>query len=41
MNRERVKENVLELIRRTSAFLPTDVEDVVALKRSMEQSGSR
>ena len=41
MNRERVKENVLELIRRTSAFLPTDVEDVVAVKRSMEQSGSK
>ena len=41
MNRERVKENVLELIRRTSAFLPTDVEDVVSVKRSMEQSGSK
>jgi fumarate hydratase class I len=32
---------VLELIRRTSAFLPRDVSNVIEMHRALEQSGSR
>src|SRR2546423_1207765 len=33
--------NILELIRRTSAFLPPDVSNVIELHRKLEQSGSK
>lgn len=41
MNRELFRANILELIRRASAFLPADVEKVVALGRTLEASGSK
>jgi len=41
MNREKVVENVLELIRRTSAFLPPDVENVLTLRKKLEEKGSK
>ncbi len=41
MNTEKLKQNVLELIRRTSAFLPADVEEVMALKQKLEQGSSK
>ncbi len=41
MNRERFRQNILELIRRTSAFLPPDVESVIHLQRKLETSGSK
>src|SRR3954463_3320333 len=41
MNRELFRKNVLELIRRTSAFLPPDVENVITLQRKLEASGSK
>ena len=41
MNRETFRQNILELIRRTSAFLPPDVESVINLQRKLETSGSK
>jgi fumarate hydratase class I len=41
MNRETFQQNILELIRRTSAFLPPDVENVITLQRKLETSGSK
>jgi fumarate hydratase class I len=41
MNREKFRQNILELIRRTSAFLPPDVENVINLQRKLESSGSK
>jgi fumarate hydratase, class I len=41
MNREIFRNNVLELIRRTSAFLPPDVEAVINLQRKLETPGSK
>lgn len=41
MNRESFRQNILELIRRTSAFLPPDVEQVITLQRKLEASGSK
>jgi fumarate hydratase, class I len=41
MNRETLRKNILELIRRTSAFLPPDVENVINLQRKLESSGSK
>jgi fumarate hydratase class I len=41
MNREKFRDNILELIRRTSAFLPPDVENVITLQRKLESSGSK
>jgi fumarate hydratase, class I len=41
MNRQIVHKNILELIRRTSAFLPPDVENVISLQRKLESSGSK
>ena len=41
LNREWCRANILELIRRTSAFLPSDVEQVIALQRTLEKSGSK
>jgi len=41
MNRELFRQNILELIRRTSAFLPPDVENVINLQRKLETSGSK
>lgn len=41
MNDDLFRENILELIRRTSAFLPADIEQVVTLNRALEQSGSK
>src|SRR5947199_9916120 len=41
MNRELFRQNILELIRRTSAFLPPDVEGVINLQRKLESSGSK
>ena len=41
MNRELFRSNILELIRRTSAFLPPDVEAVINLQRKLETSGSK
>jgi fumarate hydratase class I len=35
-----LKDNLTELIRRTSAFLPTDVENVIALKKNLEEKNS-
>src|SRR5262245_40829102 len=41
MNRELFQQNMLELIRRTSALLPPDVENVINLQRKLETSGSK
>ncbi len=41
MNEGLVRNNILELIRRTSAFLPADVEQVIALNHTLETSGSK
>src|SRR2546425_422608 len=41
MNREIFRQNILELIRRTSAFLPPDVENVINLQRKLEAFGSK
>lgn len=41
MDRQKFRQNVLELIRRTSAFLPPDVENVITLQRKLESSGSK
>src|SRR6059036_3122873 len=41
MNRELFRQNILELIRRTSAFLPPDVESVINLQRKLEAAGSK
>jgi fumarate hydratase class I len=41
MNRDSFRQNILELIRRTSAFLPPDVENVITLQRKLETSGSK
>jgi fumarate hydratase class I len=40
MNHENFRRNILELIRRTSAFLPPDVENVINLQRKLELAGS-
>lgn len=40
MNYQLLKDNLLELIRRTSAFLPPDVENVIALKKNLEAKNS-
>lgn len=41
MNKSKFTESTLELIRRTSAFLPKDVEDVLAVKLKLEAPGSK
>jgi fumarate hydratase class I len=41
MNTITFRAQVLELIRRTSAFLPPDVTNVIELHRAMEQQGSK
>ncbi len=41
MNRDRFRSQVLELIRRTSAYLPSDVDQVISLNRALEQPGSK
>lgn len=41
MNTAKMHENVLELIRRTSAFLPPDVSRVIEMHRALEQKGSK
>lgn len=41
MNREIFQKNILELIRRTSAYLPPDVENVIQLQRKLETAGSK
>src|SRR5256885_12936565 len=41
MDRKIFGDNILELIRRTSAFLPPDVESVINLQRKLEASGSK
>ena len=41
MNQDLFRANLLELIRRTSAFLPPDVEQVISLNRALEQPGSK
>src|SRR5207237_3581325 len=41
MNSEVFRDNILELIRRTSAFLPPDVENVITLQRKLETAGSK
>jgi fumarate hydratase class I len=41
MNRDVLHQNILELIRRTSAYLPPDVESVINLQRKLETSGSK
>src|SRR5215467_8958217 len=41
MDREVFRKNILELIRRTSAFLPPDVESVINLQRKLETAGSK
>lgn len=40
MNYNLLKNNLLELIRRTSAFLPPDVEDVISLRKNLEAKSS-
>ncbi len=40
MNYEALRDNLLELIRRTSAYLPPDVEDVLNLKKNLEAKSS-
>jgi fumarate hydratase class I len=41
MNRDMFRHNILELIRRTSAYLPPDVESVIQLQRKLETAGSK
>jgi fumarate hydratase class I len=41
MNTARFHAQVLELIRRTSAFLPPDVSEVIDTHRALEQAGSK
>jgi fumarate hydratase class I len=41
MNADLFRNNILELIRRTSAFLPPDVQNVIDLQRKLEASGSK
>jgi fumarate hydratase class I len=41
MKRERFHAQLLELIRRTSAYLPTDVTQVLELHQALEQQGSK
>ncbi len=41
MNSSKLHSQVLELIRRTSAYLPPDVTQVLQMHRALEQSGSR
>jgi fumarate hydratase class I len=41
MSSTRFHGNVLELIRRTSAFLPPDVSRVIEVERALEQAGSK
>jgi len=41
MNMEIFRQNILELIRRSSAFLPSDVESVINFQRMLEVSGSK
>jgi len=41
MNKAKFTENILELIRRTSTFLPQDVEQVLAVRKKLEASGSK
>jgi fumarate hydratase class I len=41
MNREAFRSTMLELLRRTSAYLPPDVENVITLQRKLEASGSK
>jgi fumarate hydratase class I len=41
MNSNRFYANILELIRRTSAYLPPDVSNVIELHRRLEQGGSK
>src|SRR5438477_3630400 len=41
MNRENLRQNILERIRRTAACLPPAVEGVINLQRKLESSGSK
>src|SRR5271168_743903 len=41
MNTHKFQTQMLELIRRTSAFLPPDVSHVIELHRALEQKGSK
>lgn len=41
MNSDLFQANILELIRRTSAYLPPDVSNVLELRRKLEQAGSK
>ena len=41
MNTARFHARLLELIRRTSAFLPPDVSEVIDAHRALEQAGSK
>ena len=41
MNTETLQKSILELIRRTSAFLPPDIQHVIDLQRKLEASGSK
>src|SRR5713101_10107124 len=41
MSRDRFYANVLELIRRTSAYLPPDVNRVLEMHAALEQQGSK
>lgn len=41
MNKVRFTDKILELVRRTSAFLPQDVEQVLAVKKKLEEPGSK
>ncbi len=40
MSYENLRNNLLELVRRTSAFLPPDVENVINLKKNLEAKNS-
>ncbi|MDZ7260731.1 MAG: fumarate hydratase [candidate division KSB1 bacterium] len=41
MNKTLLTENILELIRRTSAYLPPDVQEVIELRKALEQKCSK
>ncbi len=41
MNQDAFRTNILELIRRTSAFLPSEFEQVISLNRTLESAGSK
>ena len=41
MNTQKLTENILELIRRTSCFIPPDAQEILEIRKKLEEGGSR